>query len=157
MRCIPHLTQKDVFEETINEVRTAAEGQGSKHLLDWLEHKDRNPWVLHCISPAMTEMSKRDWQVTSFTTNIAESAHAMAQREGKKLSLLAAVLKGKNVDLHFLQLQQATCGFGVTAHYGNTFMTGRKMLALSRQKAKARKRALKSKENPDDLSDTGRT
>ena len=78
----------------------------------------------------------------------------MAQREGKKLSLLAAVLKGKNVDLHFLQLQRATCGFGVTAHYGNTFMTGRKMLALSRQKAKARKKALKSKEKPDDLSDT---
>jgi len=154
LRCIPHITQKDVFEETISKVRATAEDQGLKHLLDWLEHKDRNPWVLRCVSPAMTEMSKHDWQVTSFTTNIAESAHAMAQREGKKLSLLAAVLKGKNVDLHFLQLQRATCGFGVTAHYGNTFMTGRKMLALSRQKAKARKKALKSKEKPDDLSDT---
>jgi Asp/Glu/hydantoin racemase len=104
----------------------------------------------------MTEMSKQDWQVTSFTTNIAESAHAMAQRDGKKLSLLAAVLKGKNIDLRFLHLQRATFGFGVTAHYGNTFMTGRKMLALARQKSKARKKAMRNNENLDELSDNYR-
>ncbi len=145
LRVLPHVTQKKVYLETLYEVQTIAESQQLTVLLNWLKHKDNNPWVLKCLSRATTEMSEHDWKTTSFTTNIAESAHALSQREGKKLSLLAAIQKGKNVDHRFLLQYQATCNYGVTANYGNTFMSGRKALALTRQKAKARKIAAKNK------------
>ena len=93
-----------------------------------------------------TEMNLKDWQTTvSFTTNIAESAHAHSQWEGTKLSLLAAVQRGRKLDLQFLQLEHAVFKFGVNPRYGNTSFIGRRKKAITRQKAKANRKTLKDK------------
>lgn len=90
-------------------------------------------------------MNLKDWQTTSFTTNIAESAHANSQRDGIRLSLLAAVQRGRKLDLQFLQLEHAAFKFGVNPRYGNISFAGRKKKAIVRQKAKSARKALKAK------------
>jgi len=49
------------------------------HLINWFEHKGRNPWVLQYLNLAMTAMSREDWRSTSSTTNNDESAHIQSQ------------------------------------------------------------------------------
>ena len=95
-------------------------------------------------------MYPNDWRSSSFTTNIAESAHAAAQREGTKLSLLAAVQRGKQVDSRFLRLEEAAFKFGVTPRYGNTSVSGRKKDSVSRKRSKGRKKVLKEIEEKKD-------
>ena len=107
-------------------------------------HKDHNPWILQCLSSATTGMNLKDWQTTSFTTNIAESAHAHSQREEIKLSLLAAVQRGRKLDLQFLQLEHAAFKFGVNPRYGNISFNGRRKRAIIRQKAKTNRKMLKN-------------
>ena len=65
--------------------------------MNWIKHKDANPWVLTCVTFALSKMGRSDWYSTSVDTNIAESAHAQLQRDGVKLTRLpissSAVLK----------------------------------------------------------------
>jgi hypothetical protein len=90
-------------------------------------------------------MNLKDWQTTSFTTNIAGSAHAHSQRDGIRLSLLAAIQRGRKFDLQFLRLEHAAFKFGVNPRYGNISFAGRKKKAVVRQKAKSARKALKAK------------
>jgi hypothetical protein len=90
-------------------------------------------------------MNLKDWQTTSFTTNIAESAQAPSERDGIRLSLLAAVQRGRKLDLQFRQLKHAAFKFGVNPRYGNISFAGRKKRAIVRQKAKSARKALKAK------------
>ena len=137
MRMLMNLTNESVFQETLATVRTEAEAENLKPLINWLDHKERNPWVLQCLSLATTGMSRKDWQTTRFNANPAESAHAYSQRDGIKLSLLAAVQRGKRIDERFFQLEFGAYRFGINPRYGNTTFSGRKKLSATRKKAKA--------------------
>jgi hypothetical protein len=68
---------------------------------NWLDHKDKNPWILACVCPGLTEMKPADFFGMSFNTNIGESAHASAQREGIHLSLVGAIQTGLRFDRRF--------------------------------------------------------
>jgi len=142
LRMLMNLTDESVFHEILATVRKEAEANNLKPLINWLQHKDRNPWVLQCLSLATTGMSRRDWQTTRFNTNPAESAHAYSQRDGIKLSLLAAVQRGQRIDGRFLELEFGAYRFGINPRYGNTSFSGRKKLSATRKKTKAAKRAL---------------
>ena len=98
LRMLMNLTDESVFHEILATLRNEAE---AANLINWLRHKDRNPWILQCLSLATTGMSRKDLQTTRFNTNPAESAHAYSQRDGIKLSLLAAVQRGKRIDERF--------------------------------------------------------
>jgi hypothetical protein len=95
---------------------------------------------------ATTRMNIKDWQTTRFDTNLAEAAHAYSQRDGIKLSLLAAVQRAQRIDHRFFQLEYSVCRFGVNSRYGNRSLNGRKKLAVTRKKAKVAKQALRTKE-----------
>jgi hypothetical protein len=94
-------------------------------LLDWLDHKRANRWILTCSSRATTGMSHSDWYSTNSNTNIAESAHAQSQREGKNLTLVSAIQTGQKLDLRQFELERAAHSFGIASKYGNNSMTGR--------------------------------
>jgi len=112
-------------------------------IIAWLNHKDRNPWVLECLSPALTQMNPTDWGTTSNNTNVAESAHALAQRDGIHLSLVGAVQKGQRIDERFFQLELGTMLYGIQPRYGNTSVSGRKKMSISRKKVQAKKQGTK--------------
>ena len=104
---IPYIMLRDHFDNILRKVQHEAETKDMKPLLNWLDHKDHNPWVLQCFCPATTQISREDWKSTSSSTNYAESAHAQSQREGTKLSLVAAIqrLSNSTVDFFVLKLQ----------------------------------------------------
>jgi len=133
------------YFNVLAKVRKEAEKQNLTPIINWLDHKDRNPWVLQCISMATTQMNREDWLSTSKNTNHAESAHAQSQREGVKLSLLSAVEKGMRLDSRQFEAAQATQSSGVTVRYGNNSMTGRVMKKVARNKAAAIKAKAKEK------------
>jgi hypothetical protein len=125
LRSIPDTILKDHFLHLLRDIRSTAEIQQNKTLLDWLDHKRANRWILTCVSRATTGMSHSDWYSTNSSTNIAESAHAQSHREGKNLTLVSAVQSGQKLDLRQFELERAAHSFGIASKYGNSSMTGR--------------------------------
>jgi len=146
LREVPDILVRDHFDHILSVAREKAEEGQLTHLINWFEHKDRNPWVLQCLSLATTAMSREDWRSTSSTTNNAESAHAQSQREGIKLTLLTAVNKGKRLDSRHFEAAHAMQGFGVPVRYGNNSMTGRTKKTVVRQKSGRRKALASARE-----------
>lgn len=134
---------KDTFWNLLRYIETEAKKIDDKSILDWLKSKEGiNSWSLECLSWATTEMSREDWYSTSFTTNVAESAHAYAQREGTRLSLVSAVQKAKLLDQRFLEAEIAATQRGIYSRYGNNTTIGRTVANIKRNKksVEARKR-----------------
>jgi len=131
---------KQHFLNTIFAVRQVAEKENIQPLLNWLDHKDANPWILTCLLCATTEMEADDWKTTSMNTNIAESAHALAQRHGMRLTLVSAIEKGRDIDAEFFGREKAALNFGVHRRQGNMTITGRAKRSMKRPvKAKKKK------------------
>ena len=107
-----------------------------KALVNWLKHKDSNPWVLKCLCFPLSSMRAVDWVSTSFTTNIAESAHALSQRHGKHLTLVGAIQSGEKLDRQHFQLARIIENTGLSAMYGNKSTTGRTRKSLLRQRSR---------------------
>jgi hypothetical protein len=84
---LPEVIRLEDFQMIIARVREIAEEQNIVPLLNWLDHKDRNPWVLQNLSSATTKMNRGDWFSTSAHTNIGEANHAYTQVNGKGMSL----------------------------------------------------------------------
>jgi hypothetical protein len=61
------------------------------------------------------------------------------------MSLLAAIQRGRKLDLQFLQLEHAAFKFGINPRYGNISFTGRRKKAIIRQKTKSNRKALKDR------------
>jgi hypothetical protein len=110
-------------------------------LLNWLKNKEDNGWVLKCLSIATSEMSRDDWFATSFTTNIAEAAHAHSQREGGlRGSLVSAIKKGLTLDKRLWQTATAVQETGIQDKYGNNSMSGKAFKNLTRGESTKRKK-----------------
>lgn len=88
----------DHYNNVLAKVRNEAEKVNLEVLLNWLDHKDRNPWVLQCISFVTTKISCSDWMSTSKNTNNIETDHSNIQQDGVRLSLVSAVQKGQAYD-----------------------------------------------------------
>ena len=116
---------EEQFSQALIYVTQKAKDKNDKLLLDWLKNKESNPWILRCLSPATSKMSRTDWFTTSHNTNIAESAHAISQREGKNLSLVAAIEKAQQLDKRVLDTAIAVQEMGIQHKYGNNSTSGR--------------------------------
>jgi hypothetical protein len=106
-------------------------------LVNWLRHKDANPWVLKCLCFPLTSMNAMDWIETSFTTNIAESAHALSQKYGKQMTLMGAIQAGQRLDSQYFESEKNVQMSGVMVGYGNNSATGRARKSLNRKMARA--------------------
>jgi hypothetical protein len=106
-------------------------------LINWLKHKDSNPWIFKCLCYPLTSMNAMDWIETSFTTNIAESAHALSQKYGKQMTLMGAIQAGQKLDSQYFELEKNVQMSGVMVRYGNNSASGRARKSLNRKKARA--------------------
>jgi hypothetical protein len=106
-------------------------------LVNWLRHKDSNPWVLKCLCFPLTSMNAMDWIDTNFTTNIGESAHALSQKYGKQMTLMGAIQAGQKLDSQYFELEKNVQMSGVMVGYGNNSATGRARKNMNRKMAKA--------------------
>ena len=130
-------------------IREEAARQGNDEILNWLSDKEgKRSWVLKCVSRATTKMKRDDWNSTSDSTNLAESAHALSQRDGTKLTLVAAIERARRLDQRFLEGKNAAENMGIMSRHGNQTLTGRTERNLKRSKKAAAK---KNKSNKDPI------
>ena len=130
-----HLTLES-FNAAISIVRAeTVKPDTSIALVNWLKHKDSNPWVFRCLCYPLSSMKAIDWIDTSFTTNIAESAHALSQRYGKQLTLVGAIQMGEKLDSQYFELEKIVQKSGLNVQYGNHSGTGRARTSLNRKKS----------------------
>ena len=61
-------------------------------MLDWVKYY-RQPYVLASLNKHVSNMENEIWERHANNTNIAEAAHAQANREGKQLKLLTAIMR----------------------------------------------------------------
>jgi hypothetical protein len=149
LRMIPELVISEHVDNVIAKARAFAESTNNETLRNWIKHKDANPWVLTCLTLALSQMSRSDWFSTSVDTNIAESAHAQSQRDGVKLTLVTAVKKGERKDSLIFGLEEAALSGGIAAKYGNRSISGRTRQNLTRAQARQRKRQEKGKDQSE--------
>ena len=126
MKSLPGCNLSEVFDKELEDIKQIAEKTQNTLILNWLRNKSgTNSWVLRCINWTKTKMNRDDWFSTSFTTNIAESAHAVSQRYGVRLTLVAAIQHGQKIDLKAAGTLQLATTWGVYLKYGNNSLTGR--------------------------------
>ena len=116
-------------------MKEGAQQNNYRGILDWLTHKEgKNEWILKCVSIATTKMNRDDWFTTSTSTNLAESAHALSQRDGTRLTLVNAIQMGKKIDHRFLESRHVAENMGIMSRWGNRTITGRTQDNLKRSK-----------------------
>jgi hypothetical protein len=91
------------------------------------------------------------WSNTSFTTNLAESAHAQSQRDGKQLTLVAAIQRAQHLDDRFFDSRNAVKMKGVSVRYGDSSISGLTKKNINRAKA-TEKRRQKAQDQAQELS-----
>ena len=60
--------------------------------LDWLNYY-QNPYILASLNQFVSNIDHETWRKSGTSTNNAEAAHAMVNREGKQLGLLPAIIR----------------------------------------------------------------
>jgi hypothetical protein len=137
---------QDHVDNILASAHKFAEKTKNKKLQDWLNHKKANPWILKCVTIALSSMNRQDWYSTSVDTNIAESSHAQSQLSGVKLTLVTAMQKGKEKDSRFFGLEQAVISHGISAKYGNMSLSGRAKQSVTRNQGRQRKKQATTKQ-----------
>jgi len=85
---IPTLRSQNAVEKIFLKLRDL----GQKSVDDLVQFYEK-PWVLSSLSPAYTKVPLEIFNTLTRSTNAGESAHANANRMGKRNSLLAAIFK----------------------------------------------------------------
>ncbi|CAG8808004.1 10895_t:CDS:2, partial [Racocetra persica] len=60
------------------------------HQINWIQFYNQ-PWVLASLNQHCSKINTEIWCIVGETTNVAESAHADINRDGKELSLMNAI------------------------------------------------------------------
>ena len=95
---------------------------------------------MNCVSPAVSEMKRDDWYVTSMNTNNAETMHAHSKRSGSRQTLVTAIQKSQQLDSTHFDRRDITIQTGISQKYGNTSALGHATKNLKRNTTAARKR-----------------
>ena len=98
---------------------------------------------MKCLCYPMSSMKLTDQIETSFTTNIAESAHALLQKYRKQLTLISAIQARQKLNSQYFELDKIIRYSRVNAVYSNRSAIGRARQSLNRQRAKSRAEAIK--------------
>jgi protein-tyrosine-phosphatase len=80
---------------------------------------------LNCVSPAVSEMKRDDWYVTSMNTNNAETMHAYSKRSGSRQTLVTAIQKSQQLHSTHFDRCNIIIRTGISQKYGNTSALGR--------------------------------
>ncbi|GET50862.1 hypothetical protein GLOIN_2v1773466 [Rhizophagus irregularis DAOM 181602=DAOM 197198] len=79
---------------------------------EWIRYY-RQPYVLASLNLNASKIDPEIWASSANNTNVAEAAHALANREGKHLKLLTAIIRGRKVDQKAVKIMETENKFGV--------------------------------------------
>ncbi|PKK64475.1 hypothetical protein RhiirC2_787435 [Rhizophagus irregularis] len=92
MYLIPTLNTQEEVLTVFNKIQLCDEP-------GWTWAKDKLVlWVLSDISSAFTKMDHTIWNQFPNNTNVGESVHANVNHDGRNLSLLAGIYRGRDFD-----------------------------------------------------------
>ncbi|GET63974.1 hypothetical protein GLOIN_2v1545568 [Rhizophagus irregularis DAOM 181602=DAOM 197198] len=94
IRQIPNATSKEQVHDLLQQI----EDTNDEGIKEWLNYY-RQSYVLSSLNKYVSNVDHEIWNKSGSDTNNAEAAHSMANREGKQLKLLSAILKGKSLIL----------------------------------------------------------
>ncbi|CAB5388887.1 unnamed protein product [Rhizophagus irregularis] len=114
----------------------------NKRIIDWVQYY-RQPYVLASLNKYISNMENEIWDRHGNNTNIAEAAHAQANREGKQLKLLTAIMRGRRLDERLFKIAEINDKFCVPYTRRNKSEIKRKAKAMSRKDTNANKKSQK--------------
>jgi hypothetical protein len=114
---LPTLQSKEALDQCWRRLKESARQLDLAPLKNWLQHKERNPWILKSLCHPLSTMRREVWFATPNNTNVGEAAHALSNRAGVKLTLLTAVTVGEKIDTAMLEAIQQSSFKGVRAQY----------------------------------------
>ncbi|RGB33580.1 hypothetical protein C1646_761569 [Rhizophagus diaphanus] len=91
--CLVHFESKEQVHDLLQQI----EDTNDEGIKEWLNYY-RQSYVLSSLNKYVSNVDHEIWNKSGSDTNNAEAAHSMANREGKQLKLLSAILKGKRYD-----------------------------------------------------------
>ncbi|PKY63056.1 hypothetical protein RhiirA4_490827, partial [Rhizophagus irregularis] len=118
--------------EEVHECFKKLELYDNKRIIDWVQYY-RQPYVLASLNKYISNMENEIWDHHGNNTNIAEAAHAQANREGKQLKLLTAIMRGRRLDERLFKIAEINDKFGVPYTRRNKSEIKRKAKAMSRK------------------------
>ncbi|CAG8554825.1 10961_t:CDS:2, partial [Dentiscutata heterogama] len=68
----------------------------------WVQFYQK-PYIIASLNPNISNISNDDWYAAPNSTNCAEAAHSMSNREGKQLKLMTAILRGQKLDMRYFK------------------------------------------------------
>ncbi|KAF6743327.1 hypothetical protein DFP72DRAFT_828127 [Ephemerocybe angulata] len=101
------------WESTIAEIRR----KGGKAGNNWLDDKITSKFAFAAMCNQHSFIPRPIWQLYDRTTNLIESLHADANREGRRCSLLSGLFKGKRFDLRKEKSAQSFERYGILPYH----------------------------------------
>ncbi|CAB5186069.1 unnamed protein product [Rhizophagus irregularis] len=142
--------------EEVHECFKKLELYDNKRIIDWVQYY-RQPYVLASLNKYISNMENEIWDRHGNNTNIAEAAHAQANREGKQLKLLTAIMRGRRLDERLFKIAEINDKFGDTSEESKIPMqdiTNREQPKRGKRKNTTSENNLKSKKIKIDIDDS---
>ncbi|RIB22168.1 hypothetical protein C2G38_1025752 [Gigaspora rosea] len=73
-----------------------------ENVIDWIQFYQK-PYIIASLNPNISKISNNDWYAAPNSTNCAEAAHSLSNREGKQLKLMTAILRGQKLDMRYFK------------------------------------------------------
>ncbi|CAB5357225.1 unnamed protein product [Rhizophagus irregularis] len=90
---IPSAPSKEAVYDLLQQIRDT----NDNGIKEWVDYYQQS-YVLASLNQFISNIDPEIWLKSGSNTNYAEAAHSMVNREGKQLSLLSAILRGKRFD-----------------------------------------------------------
>ncbi|CAG8641212.1 3354_t:CDS:2 [Funneliformis mosseae] len=96
-------------------------------------------YVTASLNQYVSNIDHEIWRKSGTNTNIAEAAHVMVNKEGKQLSLLAAILRGKRYDERCYKTIDIHDKTGVPRTHQDKSEVKRMQISIKRKESHTRK------------------
>ncbi|CAB5390387.1 unnamed protein product [Rhizophagus irregularis] len=108
------------------------ESYNNQRIMDWTQYY-RQPYVLASLNKHISNMENEIWDHHGNNTNVAEAAHAQANREGKQLKLITAIMRGRRLDERLFKTAEINDKFGIPYTRRDKSEIKRKAKAMTRK------------------------
>ncbi|CAG8806720.1 35626_t:CDS:2, partial [Racocetra persica] len=106
---------------------------------NWVQYY-KKPYIIASLNPNLSKIPHDLWHAAPNSTNCAEAAHAMSNREGKQLKLMTAILRGRKLDMRNFKRTDIKANFNINTCGYDKSNIARKKLAIKRSTSSSTKK-----------------
>ncbi|CAB4408423.1 unnamed protein product [Rhizophagus irregularis] len=128
--------------DEVHKIFEKLETYNDQRVMDWIQYYQQT-YVLASLNKHISNMENEIWENYGNNTNTAEAAHAQANREGKQLKLITAIMRGRRLDERLFKVAEVHNRFGVPYTRRDKSEIKRKSITISRKSTRKEKEAKK--------------